>query len=281
MDTRTSRVKKLFVTNPMKMEMVRFKSKFVNCTSNPAFNRAMVVLVTLTYLCIVGLVFAIRADVNPAGVVMTQTIVLMLAVAMAGHGAIAGERDRRSWDLLQVAPITQAEIVVGKFLGLAALILGISLAFLPMLLISIAFYQSFSFVEQHVSVVNILLAELVAITASIAVGSLTLYLSARFKNATTALAASVSTLVGTLVGLPLVLAVLTTSVHDSQRFIDVLLFWHPVWAIYRVLSMQIEWSHYVPLMNRFYGLPNVILYLATSWFFIVATTGLLKRRAKE
>jgi ABC-type transport system involved in multi-copper enzyme maturation permease subunit len=277
MVTNSQRVKKLFVTNPMRMEVVRFKSRFVNCTSNAAFNRALVALAVFSYLCIVALVFSIRNDAHPVGVIVTQAVVLLLAVAMAGHGAIAGERDRRSWDLLQVAPITQAEIVVGKFLGLTAVIFGLSLAFLPMLLISVLFYNG----PRLVPLYNVFLAELIALTASLAIGSFTLYLSARLRNANTALAGSIASLVGILLVVPLGAAVLLAAATRSGEAMDALMVWHPVWAIIRILTFEPGQHGVLQVMDRLYGWPNIFLYLATTWFFIVSTNGLLKRRAKE
>lgn len=281
MSNTTQRVKKLFVTNPMRMEMIRFKSRFVNCTSNPAFNKALVVLTVLSYLCILGLVFAIRRDTHPAAVLITQGVVLFLAVVMAGHGAIAGERDRRSWDLLQVAPITQAEIVVGKFLGLIALILAISLAFLPFVLISLFYYPLELSGFYPPPVVNILLAELIAITSATAAGSITLYLSARFKNSTSALTASIATFVGVLVALPLAFAALLWGSDTANQIGDVLFCWHPFWAMARLLYMKDPNNHFLPIMDRLYGVPQIALYLATSWFFVVSANALLKRRVKE
>jgi ABC-type transport system involved in multi-copper enzyme maturation permease subunit len=279
MQTAAQRAKKLFVTNPMKMEVVRFKSRFVNCTSNPAFNKALVALVVVGYLCIVGMLFAVREDLHPGGVIIAQAVLTLLGVAMAGHGAIAAERDRRSWDLLQVAPITQEEIVVGKFLGLMALVVALTAAFLPILLIAAAFYHETFGHFRPPSIPNILAGEGIALSFAAATGAFTIYLSARLRNANAALGTVVASLVGLLVVVPICL-ITFTELETQSHALDVLLVWHPIWAIFRILWPN-DANEFLPQMSLLYGLPQIVLYLLTTWFFTTAASSLLKKRAKE
>jgi ABC-type transport system involved in multi-copper enzyme maturation permease subunit len=275
MNTTSHRVKKLFVTNPMRMEITRFKSRFVRCTDSPTLNKALVGLVMLCYAAIVGLVFCARADVHPGAVIICQMVLSLLAAATAAHGAIAGERDRRSWDLLQVAPITQAEIVVGKFMGVLALIAALAVTFLPMVVIGLAFYRY----AEAPNVYQLLLGEAITISAGGAAAAFTLYLSARLRNANTTLGTSIASLVGLLVVLPLGAVALLNGTSSLGRIMDVILAWHPVYAAARVLFGGS--SDYAAWMNPFYGWPTVLLYSAVSWFFIARTITHLKRKASE
>lgn len=45
---------------------------------------------------------------------LVLALVVTLALPSALHGAIAGERENRTWDLLRVAPLTKSQIVLGK-----------------------------------------------------------------------------------------------------------------------------------------------------------------------
>ncbi len=274
MNTASQRVKKLFVTNPMRMEIARFKARFVRCTDSPVFNKALVALVAVCYLCILGLVFAVREDTQPVAVLACQMLATFLVVIAAAHGAIAGEKDRRSWDLLQVAPITQAEIVVGKFMGVLAVIGATALTFLPMVMIGLLFYSH----GNRSSLYDVLVGEAIIVSSASAIAAFTIYLSSRLRNATTTLGAAIASVIGILVVLPLGGAALTSGWVSSQ-VADILLAWHPVWALVRVLIL--DNTGFLPLMRLLYGWPNVLAYSALALLFLSMTNARLKRRAKE
>lgn len=118
----------LFFRNPMAVEMKRVAKRLTN------FRRAgaSVGLGLVVYVLIVVVVWSNRTALSPIHVVLAQTIFFGLMIPSLMYGAISGERERRSWDLLLVAPVTKAQVVVGKFMGaVAALAIGAVMFLVP------------------------------------------------------------------------------------------------------------------------------------------------------
>ena len=106
----------LIVDNPMLIEVRLFRRKFfgAHAVANTLALAAIAFLVAL----VIGLLYMYEIPYVP--VAITALLVVSILVPVLLHAAIAGERERRSWDMLLVAPITNAQIVVGKFLGAAS-----------------------------------------------------------------------------------------------------------------------------------------------------------------
>lgn len=105
-------VQTLFTANPMNVEIQRFKRKYLR-------SRLPLTLIILGMYFFGVIWFASLARASAAPVLLYFAFFLVTVGAPAiGYNAIAGERERRSWDLLAVAPVTHAQIVIGKFLGM-------------------------------------------------------------------------------------------------------------------------------------------------------------------
>jgi ABC-type transport system involved in multi-copper enzyme maturation permease subunit len=175
-------------------------------------------------------------------VLVGQQLVAMLAAVVASHAAIAGERDRRSWDLLQVAPVTQYQIVFGKFRGVASLILAIQAGFLPLVLMSQIFGQD------HQNFGITLLLEAVCAASSAFCAAFTISLSARLKNANAALVGSIASAVGLYGILPLLATVLASNSLVGPEIIAYFLaYYHPLYLLAQFVNPGHIWQPHIGL----------------------------------
>ncbi len=101
--------------NPMKAEIRRFRNRYLRRGTKGGASFAVTVIALSFYVL---LLIWIGTSLREGAVMAISQICLVavtLGVPIAAYTMIAGERERRSWDLLLVAPITSAQIVVGKF----------------------------------------------------------------------------------------------------------------------------------------------------------------------
>lgn len=249
----------LFRENPMLIEIARFRRRFLGF-GGTGFNNVVLALVLLCYTGLVMLVVNVRGDLDPVYLVIFQTGLFCFFGPAMLHGAIAGERERRSWDLLLVAPITKAQIVVGKFMGaLAALAIGAAAMALPTLLAAVA-YRKTSFVD-------LVLAEGVSLSFCTLVCAWTLFISARVKRPFMALGASIGTL---LLGLAVFPALFAAIIGNDRFTSEIGLYLNPFMAL-GVLSQDADSrqnaDQIIPLF--LYGVPHILVYLALAVGFLV------------
>src|SRR5471030_1873350 len=107
----------LIVHNPMLIEITRFRRRFLSPAAGGSVQGVLLVLALICYATIVLIVIENRQSISPIYLIMFETGLLTVLAPMLLYNSIAGERERRSWDLLLAAPITKSHIVVGKFIG--------------------------------------------------------------------------------------------------------------------------------------------------------------------
>ena len=191
----------LFRANPMRIEIARFRRRFLGFGSS-GLTSALLALVGLIYLGMVLLVANMRGEMPPVGPVEFQTALFCLLGPAMLHGAIAGERERRSWDLLLVAPVSRGQIVAGKFLGaLAALAVGSVALALPIAIAAVA--------SGKTELYDLLLGEASSISFGMAVCAGTIFVSARCQRPFMALGLTLGALALWLGVLPLLVAART------------------------------------------------------------------------
>jgi ABC-type transport system involved in multi-copper enzyme maturation permease subunit len=216
---------KLLFENPMKMDAVRFRRRFIHVTKSTNVNRVLLGFTGLSYLMILGVVFSFRSDIQPPLVLLLQQFVVALVAIVSSHGAIAGERDRRSWELLLVAPVTQYQIVVGKFRGVLSFILGLQAVLLPAVLIS----QWFS--PNSVGIGAIVGIEVLCLGSSSFCAALTIYLSSRLKSANATLVAAIASVLAIYAFLPLLASAFAQTVQGEMVVERLMSMYHPLWLI--------------------------------------------------
>jgi len=245
-------------SNPMLIEITRFRRKFLSFSGSNSVNIAVLSLVVICYLGLCLLVMSAKGSVPPIMLVIFQTCLYIIFAPALLHGAVAGERERRSWDLLLAAPVTKAQIVAGKFVGALAALGGATALFaVPILLAAV--------LHDETRWYDLFLAELVSVTFGIFVCGLTLLLSARVKRSMMALGASIGSLALVLLILPLLLA---TLLNGDRFMMEFLFYLHPVTTL-----VQLADNASGPVYPRaFYGWPHILIYIALAGTCVVWAT---------
>ena len=105
----------LFSGNPMMAEVGRNLRKISGFHLAAPARKASTISAGVIYTFFLILVAKFHGDPLVDIVIILQTVAFCLIVPSITHNAIVGERERRSWDMLLVAPITPLQIVVAKY----------------------------------------------------------------------------------------------------------------------------------------------------------------------
>lgn len=173
----------LVVENPMLIEIRRYRRKMLS-TRGGGSNIAVVVLILLFYALIVLMIVSNARDVDPVWIVWGQTGMFMFLLPVMAAGAIAGERERRTWEILLTAPISKAQIIAGKFIAIVA---GTGIFFLACALPAIACVIA-NRTPRFASTVS---AELVSASFAMLLVALSLYVSSRSRTTFAAVGACI------------------------------------------------------------------------------------------
>ena len=252
----------LIAENPMTIEITRVRRKFFSITSNRGTNSAVLVLVIIGYAIITLSVFGAKGGLPPSPLVMLQTAAFCFLGPAAMHGTIAGERERRSWDLLLVAPITHAQIVVGKFLGAAVAVGGAALAGLVPIGLAAILYDSSPFIARRTTLnyINLLQSEAVSVSFGLLVCALTILFSARVRRPLAALGTTYGILAVCLIAIP---SLLTAELKMDSAAASTILYGHPFFAQSQLMAETYSTAEQ-SLPSQYYGLPHVLLYLGLT-----------------
>lgn len=267
-----SLMRTLFTENPMMIEITRFRRKFMG--GGNALNSVILAMCGLIYIGIVALVWNYREAANPIILVFLQTGIFTLLAPALLHGAIAGERERRSWDFLLVAPVTQAQIVCGKFAGAAAAMIACAVALLFPVLIGAAFYQQYPMSGPTTSGVNfwnLFQAELLSVAWGLMVCAMTIFFSARCKRGFIALGTTLALLVASLIVWPILIASAGMMSADN----NLLNFFHPFWALTQIEFANVRSSSDMD-WGAMYGFPQIFVYIGMTAVFLTWTERTLR-----
>jgi ABC-type transport system involved in multi-copper enzyme maturation permease subunit len=261
----------LVTQNPMLIEVSRFRRRFLSFSGSSALNGIVLGLAIVCYMGLLMLVFSARGSIPPVALVMVQTFIFVLATPSMLYGAIAGEREKRTWDLLLVAPITQGQIVIGKFMGaLFALGVGLALFLFPILVTAAEYEMGYGAGSRGTNWWDLFLSELVSVSFVILVAATTLFFSARTKRGFMAL----GTVLAVLAMFLLVVPILSTAMLPEPLLVDFINFFHPFYVLVKLLSTS-EYSTmegFQGMNASSWGLPQVIGYLALATVFIIWAT---------
>jgi ABC-2 type transport system permease protein len=163
------------------------------------------------------------------------SLVSLFAPALAA-GAISGERERQTFDVLLVSRMTAAGIVVGKLVASVAFMLLLILSALP-LFAAVFLFGGIDFQQ-------FLITQVLTVTTAVSIGAVSLFLSAVFRRTLpstvvaygVAFAGTIGTAVaGLLFSFALVVRT-QTSLASANGDYHPLLFTNPFYALYVVLS---------------------------------------------
>ena len=262
----------LVTQNPMLIEIHRFRRRFLSFSGSSALNGIVLGLSIVCYLGLLMLVFSARGAIPPVALVMVQTFIFVLATPSMLYGAIAGEREKRTWDLLLVAPITQGQIVIGKFIGaLFALGVGFALFLFPILVTAVEYEMGYGSGTRGTNWWDLFLSELVSFSFIILVATTTLFFSARTRRGFMAL----GTVLAALAVFLLVIPILSTVMLPEPLMVDFINFFHPFYVLVKLLATSESSGSFIDGggMNAYsWGLPQVFGYFALSAVFIIWAT---------
>lgn len=187
--------------NPMLAEVERFRRKFFsfrgpNVQANGGFGLIVVLFLFYCILCIYN-----RGDFEPIGQLMIFLGFALFVIPFMLHATIAGERERRSWDMLLVAPISPSQIVMGKFVAaFLGLLLAFALFLVPVVILAI-YYPNMRW--------GLLLAGILIVSSQLlSMTALTILISARVKRPLIALAVTIGIVLVFFFFAPLFLSVI-------------------------------------------------------------------------
>lgn len=204
----------LVTANPMMTETKRFLRRFLGARSS-----TYVLTLVLTAVCYLVLLVLIIAypGMPPQVLIHIQTGLFCIILPSMLHGAIAGEREKRTWDLLLSAPISKEQIIVGKFMS--------SVVAIAATFVLLGFPTLITFIQQkseqgsfgvasslETSVPRIVLAELVSLSFGFVLAAWCMFVSARSKRAFAAQSAIYGSLLCALIVWPAL-----TSIMAPQR----------------------------------------------------------------
>lgn len=192
----------LVTENPMRIEIQRLRRRFFSFSSSNSLNSVVLALAIVCYVGVLMSVISARGAFPPIGLVFAELALFTIMAPAMLYGAIAGEREKRTWDLLLAAPVSHGQIVAGKFLaalwaiGIASALVGVPIAINGLL------YDSTDWL-------NLLAAEVTTVTFTILVAAITLFLSARCSRGLLALGITLGILAVWLIVVPPVASLFT------------------------------------------------------------------------
>lgn len=245
----------------MLIEVHRFRQRFLRLNVHNPGGAGILILTLLCYLMLLLLVVQAKGDVPPMVLVMLQAGVITFLCPVALYNAIAGEREKRTWDVLLVAPVTKGQIVVGKFIAGLAMVLAITVAFLIPIVISGVLHATTRWG-------SVLQGELLTIAYGALLCSWTILMSARVKRGLMALGTSLGSITLGLLVFPLLI---TTMIGGNYSSSMVLFFLHPFYVIGQLANeSEINFStssgQFIP--DYYYCIPHIFTYLFLSIVFV-------------
>lgn len=215
----------LVTKNPMTVEVRRAARRYLTFSNSNGTVTFGLLLAIILYAILFLTVVNMRGDFNPKIVLWIHLFVSSLVAPMTLHASIAGERERRSWDMLMVAPVTHAQVVVGKLLGGLAVQVAIAAALLLPTLVAAVSYGR----QDGLSLYGLFRLELVLLATGAFCSALTMLISARVKRGFVALGVSFTVLLLIFVFFPIIL--LTLGGGGTPEMNDLVFGWHPAYAL--------------------------------------------------
>ena len=245
-----------FFHNPMQIEISRFRRRYFSFSTGNSNNSVVLTLILLGYAGLVLIVEQNRSALHPISVVIFETVLLTVFAPMMLYGSIAGERERRSWDLLLAAPITKSQIVFGKFMGaMVALAIAVLLFQLPILISAIGY--------RGTDWMKLALATLTSYSFVLVVCALTIFFSARVKRGLMALGA----VLGILASLLIVFRSFVSIGGPDRSTLEITLFFDPFTVLSHLMVPKEEYMREInpPLIPEWsWGLPQIFVYLGLT-----------------
>jgi ABC-type transport system involved in multi-copper enzyme maturation permease subunit len=253
----------LVTENPMIIEVSRFKRRFLEGGRGKSVNTTILVLAIIAYATLLLVIATMSGDFPPSAIVYLQTATFCILAPALTYASVAGEREKRSWDLLLVAPISHAQIIFGKFIAATAGVFGTLMLFLVPTLFTAFTYKgewnayNGSSIGGGVSGTYALVGEeIVSVTFALLLAAMALLFSARCRRSLMALGVVIGALFLGLLAMPMLLMVLT----EGTGMADSISFTNPFMAIGRLEELRHDST------GNYYG-SGVQDHLLGPWFY--------------
>lgn len=153
----------------------------------------LILLAVVAFLLYIAIMSANAASPDPdirrtlgkiifLAIISTQLITVILVVPLFSADAIASERENKTFDLLQITPLSASSIIIGKLFA--------SIMFAMLLLLSSLPLQSSAYLLGGVTLAEFLVSAVLLLTTTIFLCSLSVWASARSKQSSSAIGLS-------------------------------------------------------------------------------------------
>ncbi len=241
-------IRNLFVGNAMIGEATRAWRRYWNgggTTAGRIANWVTVILVVLGYLWLTALITK-----EPSGWFSALPTLELLAVTIlipiTVYGAIAGERERATWEALILTRLTPGQIIFGKVYWRVLLVLGIVILSSVLVMMSVALPYTGTIraeVDPRISFAKLMQLQFMVMSWGIFLCSLGLWVSANSRRSVTSAAVFFGILIGFLGFLPLLFSLMGISMSAMNEPKN------PIFAL-----IQFFWLHYNPFHIAYAGL---------------------------
>lgn len=232
--------KHLWSNNPMRAEVQMANARFVGGRNWAPAQVAAGAICGILYLFFLWTVMNNSQHVDFRALLVTMLVIALLILPIVMHGVVAGEKEKRSLEMLLAAPVTSSQIAFAKLMRGAIFFLVVIVAFLIPLIIILAVQASHGEILGAESIGHalglVLLSLILIALAALANGSISLAVSAMCRSTSAAMLSCVGTHFLLLV-FPWVLLGPLMAEDRGGKIISGILTAHPVGAVLQLLDM--------------------------------------------
>jgi hypothetical protein len=211
--TATDKLKELIEafskSNPMMAEVRRVNRKLFNAGNWKASMTAGVILVGIIYLFFLGMVARFYDAMEAEWMLYALMTIMFIVIPVNLNGVISTEHEKRSFEMLLVAPLTPSQIAVAKLLrGGGAFLLTVGLLIVPAvwLLIVQAIKVSYSpGFDAGYPVIGFISGLCVVLASAVLSASVCVYISSRTRTIAASMASALGLHFVVLVLVPVIL----------------------------------------------------------------------------
>lgn len=216
-------LKDLFVRNPLILASFKGSGRVSRSMAGSKAGTLLVALACIPLVLVVAITLTFGSSGASTAVLacfMIGVVAHYLIIPPIFYNSVAGERERGSWDLLRVAPVTTVQVLIGKFFsGLLILTPWFVALVASTLIVQVVSYGDSKFgtydgalaIEKLIGGFAILFAQALFLSA------LTIFLSSRMKKPFSALLASYGILALLAILVPFVFSVIADSGDFTGR----------------------------------------------------------------